>query len=522
MLKVLIADDEIHICRLIIALVNWEELDMEVIGTAKDGLEALALVQSEKPDILITDIRMPGISGLELIEKVKEVDPKIEVVIISGYAQFDYAQTAIKIGVNDYLLKPISKTDLRDTLVNIGKRCKAINEIATEFQKLKQDNKENLQQLHEKMINDFLEERLYEYDSLKEHYKFDIVDGYLQAFYIRLNNDNEHLSSSIKLIKQNVEKIFNKEIKSLCFTAAVYTTDNSFSGLLNYSRESREAIRKAIRNFIDYLESQRDLYGDIVYSVGIGNVVENAKEINYSFKNAKNASWERLLEQSGRLFEHVSNNKTEINFDDYLNDFRTKMQKHISNNNCEEACLLISNKEHEVLKIKNISGYMIFEFAESCLRVFLELSNSQDASFLYELEKAKNITELFEKLSSFVSNWFLNNDKKIRNENSYPIRIAKQYVLDNYSKNITLEEVSELVGFSVTYFSSIFKKETGEGFAKYVIGVRIEKSKEILQETRIPVAEICELVGYSDLKHFTQTFKKYTNLSPIQYRKLYS
>ena len=102
-----------------------------------------------------------------------------------------------------------------------------------------------------------------------------------------------------------------------------------------------------------------------------------------------------------------------------------------------------------------------------------------------------------------------------------PIRMAKQYVQEHYSQPITLESVCEVAGFSPSYFSALFKKETGEGFAKYLTHVRMERAKELLQQTNLPVSEICVQVGYSDLKHFTQNFKKETNLNPGQYRKLY-
>ena len=104
---------------------------------------------------------------------------------------------------------------------------------------------------------------------------------------------------------------------------------------------------------------------------------------------------------------------------------------------------------------------------------------------------------------------------------SRPIREAKQYIKQNYKNNITLEEVAEYVGFSASYFSVFFKKETGEGFAKYLTRVRMEEAKELLRETGLPVAEICERVGYSDRKHFTYTFHKMTGVNPAQYRKLY-
>ena len=125
MLKVVIADDEARILSLIRLLPDWDALGIEVAGTAGNGLEALALIERERPDILITDIRMPGCQGLELIERARRIVPDIEIIIISGYAHFEYAQTAIKLGVGDYLLKPIKKDELTATLSKLAQRCYA-------------------------------------------------------------------------------------------------------------------------------------------------------------------------------------------------------------------------------------------------------------------------------------------------------------------------------------------------------------------------------------------------------------
>lgn len=115
-LKVVIADDEVRICQLIQALVNWEEMGMEIAGTANNGIDACEVIEKVCPDILITDIRMPGCSGLELIEKIKKTKPELEIIIISGYAHFEYAQQAIRYGVGYYLLKPINKVELMGIL----------------------------------------------------------------------------------------------------------------------------------------------------------------------------------------------------------------------------------------------------------------------------------------------------------------------------------------------------------------------------------------------------------------------
>ena len=157
MLKVLIADDEIKVSELIQCLIDWDKLGMEVIGTVNDGVEAYELILEKHPDIVITDIRMPGMDGIELVEKVLgnvESDRKVFFVIISGYSQFEYAQQAVKLGVEDYLLKPIKKKELEAVLHKIlGKYSETANALEE-----KEDLQNRLQRTQQKIKNSFLSE----------------------------------------------------------------------------------------------------------------------------------------------------------------------------------------------------------------------------------------------------------------------------------------------------------------------------------------------------------------------------
>ena len=159
MIKVVIADDEVRICQLILALVDWEALGLKVVGTAHNGLEAIAMVRTLQPNILITDIRMPGCSGLELIDQVKRDDQSLEIVIISGYAHFEYAQQAIKYGVGDYLLKPISKTELTATLQKLAGRICAQRKNAEDEAQQKKKTQKDVALLRENLISDLLDQK---------------------------------------------------------------------------------------------------------------------------------------------------------------------------------------------------------------------------------------------------------------------------------------------------------------------------------------------------------------------------
>ena len=182
--------------------------------------------------------------------------------------------------------------------------------------------------------------------------------------------------------------------------------------------------------------------------------------------------------------------------------------------------------ETEALGLDRICGGEILELVLSAGRLFIArtaLSNVEEIQqeFVNGCSQCRTAGELFGQLAR-IQERLLSEARELRSsEAARPIRIAKQYVMQHFDEPITLETVCEDIGFSVNYFSMLFKRETGEGFAKYLTRVRIEEAKTLLRETGIPIAEICEKVGYSDRKHFTHTFHKATGLNPVEYRKLY-
>lgn len=165
---------------------------MELAGTASNGLEALELVRTCHPDILITDIRMPGCHGLELIERAKLEQPQLEIVIISGYAHFEYAQSAIRHGVGDYLLKPIDKTELMQTMRKLADRCRSRRKLGSEVEDLRRSSREDKQQLQGRLMQDLLARRLERptAEKLWDEYRFRVPQGeYVQIALLKMDYD---------------------------------------------------------------------------------------------------------------------------------------------------------------------------------------------------------------------------------------------------------------------------------------------------------------------------------------------
>ena len=191
----------------------------------------------------------------------------------------------------------------------------------------------------------------------------------------------------------------------------------------------------------------------------------------------------------------------------------------------EEADNLV-NELFDEIKSEGLCGFVIYETVLTIGRKFAEQlemgGNTHECQeFEERCELCGSVSRLLDCLSDYLKQQIIAVRSRLESEAIRPIRTAKSYIMQHFEEQITLEDVCAAVGFSVSYFSKLFKKETGEGFARFLVRVRIDRAKELLRDTNLPVAEVCRMVGYNDIKHFVGTFKKMTSLNPSQYRKLY-
>lgn len=527
MLKVVIADDEKLICKLVQALADWELLGMEVAATAENGLAALELVKSLHPDILITDIRMPGCNGLELIQQAKRLQPDLEIVIISGYAHFEYAKTAIMHGVGNYLLKPIKKEELMETLQRMKQRCE---EKKGQEDSLRQHKNSlyDLDRLRGSLVQDLLAGHIppLTAETLRETYYFQPDGDVYQVFLVKMDCDRETFGgSALEILRENIKEIVVNGLNKSCREVIFYFQSYYGYGIINYDMAKKLVVRNELRECLNQLEAKKNLFGSIDFSLSIGKAVSDPAELMVSLKGAQEIIAERLVEGCGRLLERApegSGGEKQNLLDKYMK----VVEQALEIGNQEEVLRSCDKLAREAQQAKNICGRELLELVLSAGRSFIARCAVNDieeiyADFTLQCNQCGNAEGLFELLHGLIGDLMQQAEAFRQNEAMRPIRLAKQYVMQHFKDPITLEEVCETTGFSVSYFSTLFKKETGEGFAKYLARTRIEEAKTLLRETNLPVAEICEQVGYSDRKHFTHTFHKIAGLNPAEYRKLY-
>lgn len=528
MLKVIIADDEERICQLIQALIDWDSYSMEIAGIAHNGIEACELVEKMEPDILITDIRMPGCSGLELIERVKQRAENMEIIVISGYAHFEYAQQAIRFGVGDYLLKPINKAELTATLVKLKERISEKKEQEQDKRQQQRQAEQNARRLRETLVA-VLENEEVSGPSIEElagKYSLQVVPGLFQAICLKMDYDRNALSaSSVAAVMEKVKEVLERGLKDRCADMVLKVENSVCTGFLNYEKKQQDGIRRTLKSCLNQMESQKVLFGTGVFSMSAGKACQDPAELGQSMKDALNLVQDRIVKGTGRLLERPGE-PSALKDSNIMEKYIREITQAIELMSAERADGAVDILAQEIHGIKDVRGYEIFELVYSAAdilaaRLQIEDSARKREEFHQECDQCSSVDELLTCLKEFQKKYIADMTKRRENDAIRPIRNAKQYIQAHYSEPITQEEVSSEVGLSAAYFSVLFKKTEGEGFAKYLIKVRMEQAKVLLRETNISVGEICRKVGYNDLKHFTHTFEKFSGVKPAIYRKLY-
>lgn len=528
MIKVVIADDELHICRLIQALMDWDELGMKLSGFAANGIEALEIIKKEKPDILITDIKMPGCGGVELIERVRAISKDIQIVVISGYANFEYAQSAIKLGVRDYLLKPINKVELGETM----KKLKDTIEEERRNAKVRENNQES-QKKDEKKLRQLLVERLLSGQAsvinaktLEEQYHFPIKDGCFLGFCLRCDTDKRDAFDEVfDIYKEQIFKIFDTGLARFCYDWSYYLHHFSIYGILNFAEKDEEIVKKIMQDCLSQISVQKRLFGNVEFTLGLGSFEEDVARLPVSLQNAKSAVKERLIQGNGRMICYEVKNPV-LYEKKLLDQYSREIVHALEVLNLDELEAANNHLYNEVINTKGLQGTELYELVMEAGNMFILRLNLQDKAellkkFTFECDLCADAEALFAAMREFEENLFKEYLERYEQDATRPMRLAKQYIQNHYMEQISLEEVSDYVGLSPAYFSVIFKKEADIGFAKYLMNVRVEQAKVLLRETNLSVSDICKKVGYNDLKYFTQIFCKITGVKPAVFRKLY-
>lgn len=535
-IKVVICDDEKMVCELLQRFIDWDSLGMDIIGVVYDGISALNLIEARKPDIVITDIRMPDMDGIELVKAARNAKSDTRFIVISGHKQFDYAYNAIKYGVEDYLLKPIKEKDLLKILNKISAKISMNienNKLKNEYNDLQYTLRA---QFMIKTLENSLEADLSE-NNIYRKYGLSVSKGFYQLIAVRQDYSEINRKPDFKLkniIQDNISNIIYDALMKHCTELELINQDKLTLCFLNYSFLKKEIVQRSIKRLFPDIQAYiKNINNYIKATLIICNPEEDLRKLHKMSESIQLALKSRIITGVDRIIEAPN----------YLTDtldFKTM----ISSENWQ--------KFNQIIDILNINGmakwmesvYTIImnaskehpnifvDTAEYIINLFFILMernehikpNSSDLQqkMLYKVSDISIAQQLWDSLK----NDFLGYMEKYLNQRleteSKPIRLAKQYIQEHLNENITLESVASSIHYNSVYLCTLFKKVTGVNFIDYVTENRINKAKALLKDTQFNIGEVSLKVGYKDARYFSKKFKEMIGITPQMYRNIYS
>lgn len=535
-IKVFLVEDEMVIRRGIKNSIDWEKEGYIFCGEASDGELAYPMIIKEKPDILITDIRMPFMDGLELCKLVKKELPNIKILILSGYDEFDYAKEAIRLGVTEYLLKPISSGKLLEALNGVSESIRREKEDKDLVRKYMEEMRENTEHEKQKFFEQMIAGNLSMADALEtgKKYEMNLSAGMynLLLFRFTLGKENRKSGELLGEAEYAIEKLTERLEYVFEFQRGV----EGWAFLLMADNE--EQMSERVKELSKDLEEIMKNYSTIAYFGGIGQPVARLRELEESFREAERALAARFTMELNRIIsvEDIRMAQNVDTLDDIeitsfgeIEKTRTMLEKFLNNGAEDEidefVDVYINELPEENLKSVLMRQYIIMD-AYIVMMSFCEKIEGIEGEMQAQSEELKNSMKTIQTLEE-IKNYIRMLLKKIigvrdtisGRRYSDIIEIAKDQIRKTYmSDEISLNTIAAEVGMSPSYFSSIFSKEMGKTFVEYLTEIRMDRAKELLMCSSMKTSEIGYEVGYKDPHYFSYIFKKMQNCTPKEFR----
>ncbi len=522
-MKLLIADDDRQIREGIKAGIDWSSLGIVEVLTAASGTEAFEIFCANLPELVVTDVRMPGMDGLELLKRIKETRPATKVIILSGYNDFKYLKKAIQWDAADYEMKPIRARSLIQLIKKVSEEIVRERVSEETFRKYLASHKELF-------VDDFaggrIRDRLILQDGLMQYFQFD-AKGTLLCVRIEPDRRREEASERERCADAMLRALGGREAEA--GELWLKTKDGSLIGLLKLETVSYLYARHAVASLKNRLaDSVREAAQTCGCSLSAGiSLPGNASDVNELQAQAREALALRLyfgkgsvhaLEEGGALREETIRGLAED--DEFLNLIREARLERLTERLSVEFARLRQERAYGEKSLASYCKALIHllpaaageppaELAEYARRRIEELETS---TFVDIGEYEDFVRLAFEEA---IEAYFNVGVARL----SAPIQLAEAYIRNHYAEELTAEKVAEHVGKTPNYFSHLFKKEMGVPFREYVNRLRIAKAKQLIERTTDRIYEIGERVGFSDYAYFTQVFRKLEGCSPTALRK---
>ncbi|ABR48966.1 response regulator receiver protein [Alkaliphilus metalliredigens QYMF] len=524
MVKILIADDEHIVIESLQFIIEKYIENVEIVGSAKSGREAIEKALITSPDIILMDIHMPGINGIEAIKQIKENNVDAMFVIITAYEYFQYAKEAVNLGVYEYLLKPLNKNKVINLMTDMIKMISNKREVMHRHIILK----EKINKIIPLMEGQFVHTNLFSGGSIKDVafyediFNMSLRKGYVMTVRIEVQETKGmEADLNYSLEKQRFYDIFKMELKNLTDSLigpplldrllAYIPVDKNISDY-----EIRNQGIDIAKNLVKRMRKQSKL----PFTIGLGGNYE----IDHFSKSCHEAYIAASL-SSDEAVTHFQDMNPTYNSNSAYPENKERLLIHKLLIDDIEGFLkvfdeiflwLMDHYEEDVDKIKSRLIELLILMKRN---IPYEMKGKlDDEKYLIQLLKIDNIKELKNSYLNYIRSIIFSIEEIRKNELNGLITKALAFIQKHYNENICLNDVAQEINMSYHYFSKFFKESTGKNFVDYLTELKIERSKELLKNQSISIKEICYEIGYSDPNYFSKAFKKITGVTPTAYR----
>lgn len=531
MFKIFLVEDEFVVREGIKKNIDWEAHGYEFCGEASDGELAFPMIQKLKPDIVITDIKMPFMDGLALSRLIKTEMPWIEIIILTGFEEFEYAKEGINIGIARYLSKPVSGEELLKEVDVIAAKVKEKQKEREIGEKYKKEMEENVQKDRTELFYHLVtgSKSVSELLEIAKELDMDISAIWYNIVLIKIqsvDHAQEEYSNNLIKIEEDLKKISEEE-HLLAF-------DRNLEGkALLFKADSKEELEKLQKDYIDQIQQKLENDRQIRYFGGIGKPVNRLGELPLSFEKASHAFAHRYLVKESRILDSAemelksSLEKEEFNISNVTPKQidRGKIREFLRLGDGSEVVYFLdeffNNLGSHAMKSNLFRQYITMD-TYFCVIEFLEgLQLPRDeiepvdvaAGVLENEESAMNyIVRILQKALEI-------REKKASNRYEDVVNEVKDYIEKHYGEEeLSLNLLASHVNFSPNHLSTVFSQQTGQTFSRYLTDYRMNKAKELLRCTGKKASAISMEVGYKDPHYFSYLFKKTQGMTPTQYR----
>ncbi len=520
--KIFLVEDEIVAREGIRNAIDWPAIGFEFCGEASDGELALPRIEEAKPDVLITDIKMPFMDGLQLSRIVREHMPWIKIIIISGYDEFQYAQTALKIGVTEYLLKPISAADIIEALNRVAV---ALDQEKTERASLKQLKSQveyTVLLRREQLLLRLVMGGISSADAIEQGQQLglDLVAAHYLVMLVKIElcDDNKPYDYDTY---QRIEKIIARLVGN---SADVLLTKKDIEELVVILKGDDEAQLQQDASFWAEL-IQAEGAGDAVCRVHIevGNPQERLSDLHRSFAEALVKA-----KNSARSFASADSQAGEAQIELQKLDHR-ELENYLKfgDLNAFDAFFASTLRPmcESALQSDVVMHYLFLEVFLTVAQFVSELGSTDypmtpEVHDIEEILRRVTTMELMKvELRQVICSALAFRDRQVNHQRTMLIQQARGYIDDHFSDpDLQMNDVAKRFNLSPNHFSAVFSQEIGESFRDYLNNVRLNYAKELLRTTNIKCAEVAYQSGYNDSHYFSTFFKKKTGFTPQQFR----